>query len=52
MKMYINEEYQDVGFWSFVKFHILAQLMVTAIVYGVFIVLFIIIAMMMAMVGY
>lgn len=34
MKLKINNEYQDVGFWSFMKCNILVQLALTALIYG------------------
>jgi len=34
MKLLINDEYAEVGFWSFIKCNILTQLALLGIIYG------------------
>ena len=34
MKLKINNKYQEVGFWSFMKCTFLVQLVLTALIYG------------------
>jgi len=41
MKLLLNNKYQEVGFWSFLKCTFLAQLAITGLIYAGFIVLFI-----------
>ena len=43
MKLKINNEYQDVGFWSFMKCNFLVQLALTGLLYGLIILLWAII---------
>ena len=45
MKLKINGEYQDVGFWSFMKCNILTDLVLTGLIYlSILILLFIMIS--------
>lgn len=39
MKLLINGEYQDVGFWSFMKCGFITSLALTGIIYGVIFIL-------------
>lgn len=35
MKLLINDEYQEVGFWSFMKCSVLTSIALTGIIWGV-----------------
>jgi hypothetical protein len=45
MKILLNDGYEEVGFWSFMKCSFLTSLALTGIIYGVLIFLFILIGM-------
>jgi len=40
MKLLINGKYENVGFWSFVKCNIIVELVLLAIYYGLFIIVY------------
>jgi len=43
MKLLIDNEYKEIGFWSFMKCNLLVSLALTGLIYGAFFVLGIII---------